>query len=222
MSQGELAKAVGLPRSTVQRIVAALGQENLIQPDRSDGVRLGSALLRLVARVHTDVVSIVAPHLTQLSRDVEESVTLGRMSGREFAFVHVVVSDEILRVVPRVGSDLPLHSTAGGRALLSLQTDDSVRALLGTAYKRATPSSLHTYAELTRELERIRECGYALESDETFDGVSSVAFAIDTVLGHYSVSIVLPTARVDLKRDRLIEQALRMKKVLATQLGATE
>ena len=48
LSLGELAKLLKLPRSTIQRIVAALDDENLvISASPTRGVRLGPALLAL-------------------------------------------------------------------------------------------------------------------------------------------------------------------------------
>jgi DNA-binding IclR family transcriptional regulator len=219
MSLAEIAKVVELPRSTVQRIVSALSQENLVQADRSDGVRLGPALLRLVGRVHTDVVSIVRPHLEQLSADVGETVVLARMSGRNLAFIHVVVAEHVLRVMPGVGGDLPLHSTSGGRALLAMHTDQQVKALLGDTYERVTPHTLHSPTGLLRALARARTQGFAWESDETVEGISSLAIAIDTVLGRYAVSIVAPSARATSMRELYAERALRLKEMLQSELG---
>ncbi|EKS70301.1 MULTISPECIES: IclR family transcriptional regulator [Burkholderiaceae] len=219
MSLAEIAKEVELPRSTVQRIVAALGQENLVRADRSDGVRLGPALLRLVGRVHTDVISIVRPHLEQLSAEINETTVLARMSGRDMAFIHIVVAEHVLRVMPRVGGDLPLHSTSGGRALLALHTDLDVKALLGDDYKQVTQSTVHSASGLLRALARIRAQGYAWESNESIEGVSSVAIAIDTVLGPYAICIVAPTARAVEQRELYADRALRLKEILQAEIG---
>lgn len=88
-SLGEIAKAVDLPRSTIQRIVKALADEEVLRTGRADGVRLGSAFLRLAGKLHTEAVAVAAPHLQALSDEVGETVTLGRISGRELAFIHV-------------------------------------------------------------------------------------------------------------------------------------
>lgn len=59
MSLGEIAQAVELPRSTVQRIVAALDSAELVRSSGAGGLRLGPALLKLISSVHTDVVDLV-------------------------------------------------------------------------------------------------------------------------------------------------------------------
>lgn len=63
MSLGEIAQAVELPRSTVQRIVAALDSAELVRSSGAGGLRLGPALLKLISSVHTDVVDLVSPLL---------------------------------------------------------------------------------------------------------------------------------------------------------------
>jgi DNA-binding IclR family transcriptional regulator len=219
MSLGEIAKVVELPRSTVQRIVNALGTEGLVRSDRADGVRLGPSLLRLVGKLHTDVVAVVTPHMQALCDEVAETVALTRMSGRELAFVHVVVSEQELRVVPRVGASLPLHSTCGGKALLALNPDEEVLELMGDTYERVTPRTLHSATALTKELRKVRSAGYAYQEDETEPGISSIAVAIDTILGRYAVSVVVPSARFGVKREMLAAQLLKCQEALLSEIG---
>ncbi len=68
MSLGEIAHAVDLPRSTVQRIVAALDSAELVRSSGAGGLRLGPALLKLLASVNTDVVDLVKPLLENCRR----------------------------------------------------------------------------------------------------------------------------------------------------------
>jgi DNA-binding Lrp family transcriptional regulator len=67
MSLGEIAQEVALPRSTVQRIVAALDSAQLVRSSGAGGLRLGPALLKLISSVHSDVVDLVRPFLERLS-----------------------------------------------------------------------------------------------------------------------------------------------------------
>lgn len=219
LSLAEIAKQVDLPRSTVQRIVQALAQEGLVQADRSDGVKLGPALLRLVARVHTDVVAVVTPYLQQLCGEVEETVAVGRVSGSQLAFIHAAVAERQLRVVPQVGASLPLYSTSGGRALLSLSSDSDAMALVGTTFERITPHTVRSASALAAILQQARTLGYATESNETELGISSVAIALDTVLGRYSISVVIPSDRFAARRDMVIERLLVMKRTLHNEIG---
>ena len=64
LSLGQIAQRVGLARSTVQRIVAALAAEKLLIAASPTGrVRLGPTILRLAASVRTDFVASARPFL---------------------------------------------------------------------------------------------------------------------------------------------------------------
>ncbi|WP_228391166.1 helix-turn-helix domain-containing protein [Pseudomonas lactis] len=74
MSLGEIAQAVDLPRSTVQRIVGALEEQGMIRTEGAGGISLGVGLLRLVANAHVDRMTVVRPWLHKLSEKVQETV----------------------------------------------------------------------------------------------------------------------------------------------------
>ncbi|MEM5316196.1 IclR family transcriptional regulator [Paraburkholderia sp. JHI869] len=219
MRLAEIARVTNLPRSTVQRIVSALAQEELLQSDRGDGVRLGPALMRMIGRVHTDVIAFMRPYLERLSAEVNETVVLARMSGRQLAYVHFVVAEHMLRIVLGVGGDLPLHSTSGGRALLALCTDAEVISLVGRDYEKVTDVTVDGSFHLMRILSGVREHGYAWESEESVMGVSSLAVAVETVFGRYAIAIVAPTARALHGKHRLVRHALKLKEDLVAEIG---
>lgn len=222
MRLAEISRIVNLPRSTVQRIVSALSQEELVQADRGEGVRLGPALMRMIGRVHTDVVAITRPHLELLSKQLRETVVLCRVSGRRLAYVHAVVAEHVLRVTPGVGGDLPLHCTSGGRALLALHTGLIDEALLGASLEKMTEATVTDVAELTRIVAETREAGFGWESEESIVGVSSMAVAIDTVHGQYAVAVVAPTSRALPLKHEMAERLLELKADLRVELGGSD
>src|SRR5215207_3949395 len=70
LSLGQIAQRVGLARSTVQRIVAALEAERLVIAASPTGrVRLGPTIQRLAMSVGADFVSAVRPFLVKLSQE---------------------------------------------------------------------------------------------------------------------------------------------------------
>ncbi|AXF76984.1 IclR family transcriptional regulator [Erwinia tracheiphila] len=219
MSLGEIAQAVDLPRSTVQRIVAALDSVQLVRSSGASGVRLGPALLRLIATVHTDVVAIAQPWLQALSDATAETVTLARASGLQLAIVHYVVADRELRVVPRIGLHLPLCSTSGGKALLALESDRQVKALVGNDFDAITDSMVKSFSELLEHLEQIRRTGVSYGRGETLEGISTMAVAIDTILGRYSVSLLVPSGRFQQHEARYRTEILKCKDALVNEIG---
>ncbi|WP_437615176.1 IclR family transcriptional regulator [Erwinia sp. V71] len=219
MSLGEIAQAVDLPRSTVQRIVAALDSVQMIRIQGAGGVRLGPALLRLLSAVHTDVSDIARPILQTLCDATGETVSLARASGTQLAIVHYVVADRELRVVPRMGLNLPLYSTSGGRALLALESDEDVRTLVGDAYAAMTENTVKTLPELLAHLTEIRETGISYDRGETLEGISTMAVALDTVFGRFSVSLLVPCPRFQKYEALFRTEILKCKEAMTREIG---
>ncbi len=219
MSLGEIAQAVSLPRSTVQRIVSALDSVQLVRSHGVGGVRLGPALLRLIATLHTDVVAIAQPWLQVLSDATGETVSLARASGVQLAIVHCVVADRELRVVPRIGLNLPLYSTSGGKALLALDSDEQARALVGDAYKAMTDLTVKAFPELLARLHEIRRTGLSYDRGETLEGISTMAVAIDTILGRFSISLLVPSTRFQKHEALYRTEILKCKEALVDEIG---
>ncbi|MNV64069.1 HTH-type transcriptional regulator SrpS [compost metagenome] len=182
-------------------------------------MRLGPSLLRLIARVHTEVVAIAEPWLQALSDATGETVSLARASGLQLAIVHYIVADRELRVVPRIGMNLPLYSTSGGRALLALDSDDAARELLGEAYKAVTDLTIRDFPALLEHLTEIRRTGLAYDREETLEGISMMAVAIDTILGRFSISLLVPSTRFTKNEADYREEILKCKEALLDEIG---
>jgi len=85
LSLGQIANRVELPRSTVQRIVNALAEENiLIAATLNARVKLGPAILRLAANTNFDFSSFVRPHLDRLAQQTGETVDLSMHQGDNY------------------------------------------------------------------------------------------------------------------------------------------
>ncbi|HMI90042.1 MAG TPA: helix-turn-helix domain-containing protein, partial [Polyangiales bacterium] len=119
-SLGDLAKAVELPRSTVQRIVNALDCEGLVVAASSQtGVRLGPALLGLAASARFGIVELARPTIEALAKATGETVDLSIAGHDKIVFVDQVPGTHRLAAVSAVGVSFALHSCANGKAALA-------------------------------------------------------------------------------------------------------
>ena len=110
LSLAEIAREVGLARSTVQRIVAALAAEEFVteaQPGR--GVRIGAGLARIAASLGSNIAEILRPHLHALCEEVGETVDLSVLSGGSAIFIAQVPGRQRLVAVSAVGARFPLQ-----------------------------------------------------------------------------------------------------------------
>jgi len=220
LSLAAIAQAVKLPRSTVQRIVGALEAEYLVEAlGPSGGFRLGSALGQLIHRTQTDIISLVRPHLENLSNRLQESVALSKPAGEKIHVLDRIVAERDLRVVFPIGAFAPMHSTSAGKVLLAGLSDDEVRALLPDPLPQITRHT-RDLPTLLAELAEIRKTGFTVDHDECSEGISAGSVVLDTYLGRYAISVVLPSARVSRHIETIREALLACKRDIERAIGS--
>jgi DNA-binding IclR family transcriptional regulator len=194
LSLGEIAQQVGLPRSTVQRIVQSLDEANfVIAASPTAGVRLGPALVALAASVkQLSTAEMARPLVVQLSKDTGESVDVAVLGNDKAVIVDVITGNHPLLAVSGLGSSRPLHASASGKALLAALSPEAYADLKKHLRLPAiTRNTITSWAALDREIESVRETGLAFDHEEYIMGICAVAVAIRGP-GEEIVSIALP------------------------------
>jgi DNA-binding IclR family transcriptional regulator len=209
LSLAQLAERVGLPRSTVHRIVASLASEGLISASSSNGrVRLGPEFLRLAEASRRERWQELRPHMQNIFDALEDTVECAILDGDQLRFVDQIPAAPGLRAVSEVGSTAPLHCTASGKALLSGLDDAAVADLLPSRLERLTPETITSRDQLLDEIRAIRKSGVAYDREEHTLGISSAAIAIRESHGALAaLSVLMPASRMG-GREREIEKVL--------------
>lgn len=209
LTLNEIALQVGLPRSTVQRIVQALDDANLvIAASPTSGVRLGPALLALAASVkQLSIAEIARPLIVQLSKDTGETVDMAVLGNDKAVVVDQIHGTFPLLAVSGLGSSLPAHASSSGKALLAALPPAHLARLKKTLRLPAvTRNSITNWSALDRELDSVRRTGYAIDEEEYAIGICAVAVAIrgpeDEIV---AISIPVPTERFQTRKKRLVE-----------------
>jgi IclR family transcriptional regulator, KDG regulon repressor len=100
--------------------------------------------------------------------------------------------DRAVRINSPVGQTLPLHATAAGKTHLAFDTDEQLKSSLPDVLRAYTDRTITDRALLFAQLESVARSGYAVDSGEYLDEVSSVAVPIRdytrSVVGSLSVS----------------------------------
>jgi DNA-binding IclR family transcriptional regulator len=221
LSLGEIAIKVGLARSTVQRIVAALESEKLVVAASPAGrVRLGPTILRLAGSVRTDFVALAKPFLMELSKELHETVDLASIKGDHLVFIDQVIGSQRLRTVSAVGESFPLYCTANGKAYLAELEDGAIEALVGKSYKARTPNTLTRLSQLLDEIRAIRRNGFAVDREEHSVGICAAGVAMRDMLGNFvAISVPVPAQRFQSERAQICERLLATRRTLQNQLS---
>lgn len=216
LSLGQIAEKVALPRSTVQRIVAALIDERLLMATRAAGVRLGPELQSLAEAAKYNTVELCRPHLTALMQETGETVDLSTLRHGQMVFLDQVQGSHRLRAVSSVGEHFPLTSTANGRAVLSILPEDEVLTLARAEWAEGKGN----LPLLQARLALARKLGFAEDNDDHTEGISAVGFAFRDLAGEaFAISVPIPTSRFADQRTSVIAALLRLKTDLVQVLA---
>ena len=208
LSLGQIADRVALPRSTVQRIVAALIDERLLIATRAAGVRLGPELQALAEAARTNTVDLCRPHLTALMAATGETVDLSALRGGQMVFLDQVQGSHRLRAVSSVGEHFPLTTTANGRAALSILPEDAAIELAQADWAQGSGN----LPILLARLALARKLGFAEDNDDHTEGISAIGIAFRDFGGEvFAISLPIPTSRFAERRALVTAALLAVK-----------
>jgi len=218
-----LLAATGLSRSTLYLLLDSLERRRWIEKVSDGyviGVRLfelGSGFLRhdaLQAAFRVEAAEFVGAH--------NEVVQLAVLDGTEVVYIAREESHRPVRLVSDLGSRLPAHCCALGKALLASLSDDALLAVLPARLQAVTPRTVTRRARLLRELAAVREAGLAGESEEAAAGLACfAAYVGETALGNrVAVSTSVPLSRIDARREKKISvDMMRMARRIGARLA---
>lgn len=206
LSLSQLAKEVGLARSTVHRIISSLEAEQfVVAVSASGGYRLGPALAVLGAAVNHNVRDQLRPFLQQLFLEVNETIDLAILDRGQLVFVDQISAPHRLRAVSGIGITFPLHCTANGKAMLAQLTEEQLRHLLPSSLPAFTPNTITNQQQLEQELAQIRAEGIAFDREEHTLGICAVGVAFADPMGTLAaISIPVPSIRFYGNEKRLV------------------
>lgn len=222
LSLGQIAKRVGLARSTVQRIVNALEEEHLlIAASLNARVKLGPTILRLASNTSFDFAKFVRPHLEKLALRINETVDLSMQRGDHMVFVDQIVGNNRLRAISEIGERLPMFSTANGKAALATMSDKVITELLENTIFKETANTVESLPKLFEQLQVVRETKIAIDNEEHVEGISALGTAFCDPLGRiFAVSIPVPTVRFVRLEESFYDALLDFREELMASISS--
>jgi IclR family transcriptional regulator, acetate operon repressor len=220
LNMSQIARATGLPRTTVQRLVAALAAQQFLAIHKAGRVRLGPALARLAAKAHVDVTAVARPHLEALRRSVDETAHLWVAADGEMVLVDRVLCSHEVGIATVLGARLPFACNSGGKACLAELSEAEVLRLVAGRLPSMTVHSIVTPEALLRQLEEVRKAGVAFDLEEHIEDVCAVGAVVRTGTSEqYAVCVAAPSRRFHEKRDGLIRELIACRDQIEEELG---
>jgi len=200
ISPPEMARELGIPRSTVHRLVQTLEELGFLRRVDGGGMyALGPAVLTIGFEYlgSLDIVQLSRPVLERLRDETDCSTHLAIRNGTDIVYLARYASNAAITSNVSVGSALPAHATVIGRVILADLADAELAQLYRgkplEAYTEQTPTTLPA---LLRLLAEDRQRGYAISTSFYERGVTSIAAPVRDHSGRVVASINAVTVEV--------------------------
>lgn len=194
----DLAAATGTPKPTLHRILRSLRERRFAaQPEPGGNYFLGAAAVEAAFRFHQglDLRRLLRPLLRQVQRESGQAVHLATLEGAEVTYVDKIEADLGIRLSSVIGGRNPAHATGVGKALLADRLADAAAVdawvdRYGPLPAR-TANTVTTAEALARELALTRRRGYAIDDEESEEGLLCVAAVVPLVFSPPSPPVAL-------------------------------
>jgi DNA-binding IclR family transcriptional regulator len=196
----DLAAAMALPRSIVQRLLYTLEAEGFLERHPSQvGYRLAIKLWQLGCQSvrRLSVRDLAHPHLEVLARRTNEMVKLAILAGSNVVYIDGIDCPQSIRAYVPIGGNAPAHSSATGKALLAFLSPETL-ASVGAPTRRYTSQTVVGKDAFAKEMQRIRQRGYAINRGEWHAEIGAVAAPVFDADGYVvaSIGVIMPLNRL--------------------------
>ena len=212
----EIADALQLPKSSVHGLLRNLLSRGWLSTDgEGAGVRyrIGPQALTVGAAyvAGDDIVRRSESIFDALSAELGETVHLGILDGTDIVYLAKRDAAHSLRLVSGIGIRLPAYATALGKMLMARADERTLARILDAPRRRLTAKTLVDEGALLDDLEQTRVRGYAVDDEESTEGVRCFAVALGTRAPFtHAISCSVPIARLSADFEgRVIGELIR-------------
>lgn len=205
----ELARKVGLPVSTVHRLMSVLVAEGYasFDPDRRRYF-LSLEVFELSHRVSLvhGLSELSLPVMRRLVGATGEPSLMSVLSKDEMVYLERIESWRRVQIRGSVGERGPLYCTSMGKALLAfLPDDDREKIIEHIRLEKLAPNTIMDLTELRTELDLTRERGYAIADEEHEEGIRAVGVPVMNSRPWPVAAICVAAPAFRLSREQLEE-----------------
>jgi DNA-binding IclR family transcriptional regulator len=215
-----------MTHASVSRMIKTLRDEGVIRRDEASGrlypgLRLWALGAPAVKQLSFRRVALpaIAASLSTIGRSANLGVALDE------SVLYLETLDLIGNYVTSVpaGLEMPYHATTMGKAILAFQTNEFVDRIIAAGLTRYTDETITSGTDLKRELEVIRDCGFALNRGEYRQGGSGIAVPLLSMSGFAVAAISVPASQDELRPESALVQSLvQLSRSISVQLGYGE
>jgi DNA-binding IclR family transcriptional regulator len=223
LTNSDISRRLKLPKSSASYILRILEQRGYLTRETNSGkYRLGLKLMGLTreSATHTDIREVAKPIMESFVKRTGLSTHLAVLDNGRAVYVEKVENpNSFIKMDIWIGHRLPVHSTAIGKVLVSQMTDGDVSAILALrGMEKKTAKTITNPKRYLKELEKVRNFGFAVDDEENSAGVRCISSPIFDAQG--KIVAALGTSDTIIRLDEsYLPKIVEMVKKSATQIS---
>ncbi len=221
----EIARLVGMHKSTVSRVLASLEERGFVEREDDRGrFRLGIGLLSLTGALlaSLDLVSVGRPLLTAMAAETGETSGICVWRNNTAVMLDEVRGSQAVAHYVQPGRPMTAHCSAGGKCFLAHMDERSLANYLERPLVAVTSHSITDVETLKSDLARVKENGFAMNVEELELESCAVAAPVFDHRGAIVAALLLavPKHRFNLPiKRKLSETIVRYARQMTKRLG---
>ena len=222
----EISDKIGLHKSTVHRLLGTLIYKGyVVQDAESNKYKITLKLFELGNKKveNMDILAASKPYTRELMEKVNEVVHFVIREGNNIVYIDKVEADNTIRMASTIGRRSPLYCTSVGKAILAQLSDEEVERIWNSSkIEKLTEFTITSLEEMKKELEKVRQRGYAIDNEENEPGVRCAGAPVFNRFGKVegAISISGPTFRVtEDVVDKFASDVVKYASLISKELG---
>lgn len=225
LSLADLHHKMGLSKSSLQRVLNSLVFQGLLEKnEKKKTYQLGIEIYFLgqIVEKNTQLLSKSKKHMEDLRECLGEAIGLNIIYQEQRKCIGYVPGKHDLATLSYVGQTSPLYAGSSAKLLMAfLPENEQEKILPKIEFIRIAENTILNKEDLLKELQKIRDKGYAISKNERVKGAFSLCAPIKDRFGAViaGVTLMIPTARVDeSKLDYYIAETLKTASLISNEL----
>ena len=216
LSSNEVSKKLGYHKATASRILLLLTKYGFLEQNKKNNkFKLGPSIAILSSSFYrsleSKLIQLARPYLKKLRDSIQETVVLEVLSGRTTVRAYSIEGPGPLHLIGTIGARLPIHATAGSKAILAHLDQDTWDYFLDNDLPRRTASTITDLNQYKKELRKAKTDGIAFDMEELDPDICAMAAPVFNAEGIPIAAVVVATLAGHLKRDVNSRKAVQLK-----------
>lgn len=228
MGVSEIARATGMSKATIHRLISSLCARRYVEKAAGGLYSIGYKMIEMAStRINNlELVTEAKPFLGDIMRELDLTAHLGILDGCDVVYVEKMDIYPDTRLYTQVGYRSPAYCSSIGKCLLSgLSGDELEDALALCDFKRYTANTIIDRREFKNHLKEVRRQGWAMDNEEYQIGHRCVGAPIFDYRGTPVAAISASGSVLRLSDERLddvIREVTSAARNLSRRMGYIE